>query len=235
MQQSLQGQVAIVTGGGSGIGLAIAKALLSEGVHVILTSRRQHLVESEAVRLGDTGAARVVGIGCDVRDKTQVQALVASVLAQFGRIDILVNNAGFGIQDSLAECSESEWDRVMDTNVKGAFLCAQAVLPSMMAAKSGYILNIASQAAKYGYANAGPYCASKFALVGFAKALQEEVRSHGIRVHNLHPALVQVPAPASVAEQLPGWLQTEDLAEAALYVLKQPRRVFIEDLGLIGA
>ncbi len=230
----LQGKVAVISGGGSGIGKAIAEALAAEGADVVLGSRRADLITQVAGEITGKGRGRAHAVTMDVRDKGQVQRAIAETLERFGRVDILVNNSGLGVSDLVIDCSEDDWDLVMDTNAKGTFLLSQAVLPAMQKQGGGTIINIASQAAKNGYERAGPYCAAKFAVVGFAKALQEEVRQHGIKVHSLCPGLVQVPKPASADEEKAGWLQVDDLAAAALYVIKQPQRVFLEDIGLVG-
>jgi NAD(P)-dependent dehydrogenase (short-subunit alcohol dehydrogenase family) len=211
--ETLQGQTAIVTGGGSGIGKAIAAALAHEGVNVVVASRR-------------------TTPPCDVRKKAEVVRLVAHAQERFGRIDILVNNSGLGVGSKIVDCTEEDWHKVLDTNLTGTFLMTQAVLPAMIARRAGYIINIASQAAKHGYPNAGPYCASKFGVVGFSEALQQEVREFGIHVHCLCPGLVQVPPPTSESDVRPGVLQVEDLASAAVFLLKQPRRVQFENFGL---
>lgn len=231
---SRSGQTALITGGGSGIGWAIAKRLHGLGMKVILASRRIDMLTEKVEQLNLDGRDHACALAMDVRDRQSVVAALAELPSDFSDIDVLVNNAGLGVQYSLEDCPEDEWDRVLDTTLKGPFLVTQAILPIMRAKGSGFILNIASQAAKYGYANAGPYCAAKFGLMGFAKALQEEVRDAGIRVHNLMPALVQVPSPESDTEMTPGWLQTSDLADAAEYALTRPNRVFLEDIGLMG-
>jgi 3-oxoacyl-[acyl-carrier protein] reductase len=218
--ETLQGKVAIVTGGGSGIGKAIATALVREGANVVVASRRAPPVD---------GASSV---RCDVRKKADTQRVAATTKERFGRIDILVNNSGLGAQHKVVDCSEEDWHLVLDTNLTGTFLMTQAVLPTMIAQRSGYIINIASQAAKHGYPEAGPYCASKFGIVGLSEALQEEVRECGIHVHCLCPGLVQVPPPRNTSEARDDVLQVEDLASTTLFLLKQPRRVKYENIGL---
>ena len=233
-QISRENQVALITGGGSGIGLAIAKRLHHLGMKVVIASRRQQLISAVAEELNQLKANSAIAVSMDVRHKHSVCNAIASLPEDFNSIDVLVNNAGLGVEDSLTDCSEENWDLVIETTLKGPFLVAQALLPQMINKQSGFILNISSQAAKFGYANAGPYCAAKFGLMGFAKALQEEVRPHNIQVHNLMPALTQVPAPDNTLDMTPGWLQTSDLADAAEYVLTRPSRVFLDDIGLMG-
>ncbi|MDD5139554.1 MAG: SDR family NAD(P)-dependent oxidoreductase [Verrucomicrobiales bacterium] len=218
--ETLHGKTAIVTGGGSGIGKAIAEALIREGANVLIASRRAPSVE---------GAASIV---CDVRKKADVIKVAATAKQRFGGIDILINNTGLGVTSKIVDCSEEDWQLVLDTNLTGTFLMTQAVLPVMIAQRRGSIINIASQAAKHGYPNAGPYCASKFGIVGLSEALQHEVREYGIHVHCLCPGLVQVPTPKNKDEVRAGVLQTEDLATAALFVLKMPSRVNLENIGL---
>jgi NAD(P)-dependent dehydrogenase (short-subunit alcohol dehydrogenase family) len=218
--ETLQGKTVIVTGGGSGIGRAIATALVREDANVVVASRRAPSVD---------GASSV---RCDVRKKVDTLRVVKTTAERFGRIDILVNNSGLGVQREVVDCSEEDWHLVLDTNLTGTFLMTQAVLPTMIAQRSGYILNIASQAAKHGYPEAGPYCASKFGIVGLSEALQQEVREYGIHVHCLCPALVQVPPPRNASETRDDVLQVEDLASTVLFLLKQLRRVKYENIGL---
>lgn len=233
--EKLTNQTAIVTGSGSGIGRAIAERLAAEGVNVVLTSRRQSLLYEIAEQINAKGQGKAIALPCDVQDKKEINQVVEEAIQIFGAVHILVNNSGIGVNDLVEECSEENWDLVMNTNVKGTFLFSQAVLQNMQSNKYGYILNVASQAAKNGYERAAPYCASKFAVLGFGLALQEEVRKHGIHVHSICPGLVQVPAPyltgGSVDE---GRIQVEDMAEWVLFLLKQPRRLKIENIGLFG-
>jgi NAD(P)-dependent dehydrogenase (short-subunit alcohol dehydrogenase family) len=230
--ESLQDRTAIVTGGGSGIGFAIAQALVGEGANVVLVSRRADVLKEAAARLNGIGKGRVVTAVCDLRKQEDVVHAVHVATDGFPAIDILINNSGLGGPSKIVDCSDEEWNKILDTNLNGAFRMTRQVLPLMIARRSGTIINIASQAAKHGYANAGPYCASKFGLVGFGEALQEEVREYGIIVHSLCPALVQVPPPKSDSEVDHGVLQVEDLASTALFLLKQSRRIKFENIGL---
>ncbi|MBL8149667.1 MAG: SDR family NAD(P)-dependent oxidoreductase [Blastocatellia bacterium] len=226
----LKGKVALISGGGSGIGLAIARGLTKEGVHTILASRRYDLVSKRAKEL--SSSTKSIAIEVDIRSKSSIERAMERVWSEFSTVDILINNSGVGTDALAVDLAESEWDRVIETNLKGAFLLSQAVLPKMIANRRGHIINISSQAGKHGYANATAYCASKFGLIGFGLALQEEVRSHNIKVNNLLPALVQVPPPEESGQVRQGVLQVEDLAETVVFLCKQPERVKIEDIGL---
>ena len=232
--KKLRATRALISGGASGIGLAIAEALANQGVELVLVSRRLGLLEQEAARLQGRYGVRVLPLALDLCDGAQVRACHAEARERLGPIDLLVNNSGVGSDYLVQDLPESEWDRVMDTCAKGTFLLTQACLPDMLAHRHGTIINIASQAARHGYARASVYCAAKFAVLGFAKALREEVQHQGIRVHTLCPGLVQVPPPACPGERKPGWLQVEDLAEAVLYTLRQPAHVQLDEIGMTG-
>ncbi|MBE1301677.1 MAG: SDR family NAD(P)-dependent oxidoreductase [Alteromonadaceae bacterium] len=230
----LANQVAIVTGGASGIGLAITEMLLQQGVNVAISSRREQLIKQTATELNNRYEAKVIAVAGDVRQKQDMQRLVEETVGAFGKVDILVNNSGLGVSDKVIDCPEENWDLVLETCTKGTFLLSQAVLPHMQKQRSGFIINIASQAAKNGYAQAAPYCAAKFGVLGFGLALQEEVREFGIKVHSLCPGLVQVPAVKSESEFESGWLQPEDLAQSVLFLLSQPKRVHFDNIGMWG-
>jgi len=228
------GQVALITGGSTGIGLAISERLHQMGLTVIIAARRSELISEVINKFNHERAKSAIGLTLDVRSKSSINNALESLPSHLQTIDVLINNAGLGVSDLLTDCSEDDWDLVIDTTLKGPFLVSQAILPKMICQREGFIINISSQAAKNGYANAGPYCAAKFGLMGFAKALQEEVREYNIQVHNLMPALTQVPAPANEEDMTEGWLQTSDLADAAEFVLTRPARVSLEDIGLMG-
>lgn len=202
---TLRARRALITGGASGIGLAIAEALASQGVELILASRRQGLLEQEAARLEARYGVRVMVLALDVCDGAQVRDGYAQIRERLGPVDLLINNSGVGSDHLVQDLPESEWDRVMDTCAKGTFLMTRACLPDMLANRHGTIINIASQAAKHGYARASVYCAAKFAVLGFARALREEVQHQGIRVHTLCPGLVQVPPPG-LPRRAQAWL-----------------------------
>ena len=232
MMQSVSGKTAIITGGGSGVGQAIAKHLVMERCNVVIASRRMELLEKTTAELNALNGGKAISVQCDIRNKSDVVAVVQKSRAEFGTIDFLVNNSGLGIRPTILDCSEEEWDLVIATNLKGTFLMSQAVLPAMIDQKSGFILNIASQAAKRGYPNTGPYCASKFGILGFADALQQEVWEHNIVVHSICPSLIQKVSPATEAERLPNKLHVDDVANLVLFLFKQPSYIKFDDIGL---
>ncbi|MBI5463645.1 MAG: SDR family oxidoreductase, partial [Ignavibacteriales bacterium] len=207
-------------------------ALAGKGANVILASRRTELLRAKADELYGRFGIQTYAVAMDLTSKPSIDKAMDEVWSRFPAVDILVNNSGVGVDAPAVELREEDFDRVLDTNLKGAFLLTQAVLPRMIARRSGHILNISSQAGKHGYARATAYCASKYGVLGFAHALQEEVRQHNIKVTNLLPGLVQVPPSHTPAETRGNVLQVEDLASAAVYVLQQPERVQIEDIGL---
>ena len=230
---SLAGKTAIVTGGGKGLGKTIAHFLLEAGMNVAICGRTENTIKQTVEQFDALFPGKVVGQVCDVSKSADVASFVRKVKDTFGELHVLINNSGFGKEPLIWETSEDDWDEVMDTNVKGTFLMSKEVVPHMINNKEGYIINIASQAALNGYANAGVYCASKFAMVGLGKALQEEVRPYGIHVHSLNPALIQSQK-AETEKVDDGLIQNEDLGNMVVYLLSQPRRLKIDNIGLWG-
>ena len=157
----LNDAVAIVTGAARGIGRGIAQSLAHQGAHVVvadLPSLQEELERTGALVEGE--GAQTLLAHCDVRDESQVSALVQTTLDRFGRIDILVNNAGVISVAPVVAMSEEDWDRVLDVNLKGTFLCSKAVAPHMMERRAGRIVNLSSRAGKRGSAGVAHYCAS---------------------------------------------------------------------------
>ena len=230
---ALAGKTAIVTGGGKGLGKTLARFLLEAGMNVAICGRTETAVKQTVKQFDVLFPGNIIGQVCDVSKSADVASFARKVKDTFGELHVLINNSGFGKETLIWETSEEDWDEVMDTNVKGAFLLCKEVVPHMINNKEGYIINIASQAALNGYANAGVYCASKFAMVGLGKALQEEVRPYGIHVHSLNPALIQSQK-AETEKVDDGLIQNEDLGNMVVYLLSQPRRLKIDNIGLWG-
>ena len=190
----LKDRVALITGGGTGIGKGIAGALLNEGAKVMLAQRRLSVVQETARRLDPTGM-RVQARGCDVSSRQQVQQLVNETLEQFGQIDILVNNAAITGMPALSpflECSDETWDTILDVNLKGTFICSQEVARHMATRGKGVILNISSVGAFAAQQLAAAYCASKAGMEGLTKAMALELASQGIRVNGIAPGDIVV-------------------------------------------
>lgn len=230
---NLGDKVAIVTGGGKGLGKSLTLSLLEQGMKVAICSRSKATIDAAVAEFNVNFPGKVMGLVCDVSNAQLVDAFVKKVQSTFGEVHVLINNSGFGKDTLIWETKEADWDEVMNTNVKGVYLMCKAILPQMINNKDGYVINIASQAALNGYANAGVYCASKFAMVGLGKALQEEVREYGIHVHSLNPALIQSQKTEEEAVDS-GRIQNEDLASMVVYLLTQPRRLKIDNIGLWG-
>src|SRR5262245_27672476 len=181
---SLQGKVAMVTGGSRGIGRAIAMAFLRQGVHVAITGTnadRRREAES-ALTPTATGDTKLYTFVADVRDHLAVESVVAETVRRTGGLDILVNNAGVGWFGTVEEEPHEEWRRVIDTNLTGVFNCCHAAIPHMRRRGEAYIVNISSLAGKNVVQGGAGYCASKAGLNAFSEVLLQEVRQQGIRV-----------------------------------------------------
>ncbi|MBI4337421.1 MAG: SDR family NAD(P)-dependent oxidoreductase [Chloroflexi bacterium] len=234
----LSGKVAIVTGGGSGIGEAIARTLARQGASVVVAGRRRAPLEGVAAAIVKDGG-KAVAIVADVSQEADAERLVRETLTAYRQIDILVNNAGLlGTKPLLVNTSTAEWDELMAVNLRGAFLCVRAVLPHMVPRRSGVIVNVISNQiysskAVPGY---GAYVASKMGLIGLTRVLANEVHEYGIRVHGIYPGAVATPLtrrPEFPPERLEQMLRPEDVAEAVRWLVSQPPRVNIEELTVM--
>lgn len=190
MSGRLSGNAVLVTGASAGIGWASAIALAREGADLVVTARREDRLVALARECAAAGVrvATVVGDACE--EATAVQA-VAAARAQFGRLDILINNVGVGIYKNIVDTSAAEYDYLVNTNVRSTFLFTRHAVPVMIEQKRGTILMISSMAGKYGFAGEAVYCATKFAQIGLAQALDKELRPHGIKVGAICPGGVK--------------------------------------------
>lgn len=231
----LEGQVAIVTGAGSGIGRATAQAFAREGCRVAVVGRRREPLEELAAELGD--AALV--LPADVSDPAAVDAAVAQVLSAWGRVDVLVNNAGLNVPGRhLPDVTAEDWATVLGVNLTGTFAMTQAVLPTMRSQGSGTVLNVSSIAGLRAFAPSGPaYSAAKAGVNSFTESLNLTERVHGIRACAVCPGEVETPildrrpVPPS-AEARRSMLQPEDLAQTLLFVAALPARATVELLTI---
>jgi 3-oxoacyl-[acyl-carrier protein] reductase len=229
----LVNQVAIVTGAGRGIGRAIALKFAAEGANIACVSRTAQNSEKVAQEIRALGR-QAWALTVDVSDASAVAAAGEKILAEAGRVDILVNNAGVTRDGLLMRMSEQDWDVVLDTNLKGAFLFTKALTRAFLKQRSGRIINVASVIGLIGNAGQVNYAASKAALIGFTKSVARELASRGITANALAPGFIETDMTAGLDDQLRAELlkkiplnslgQPEDVAEAALFLASPAAR-----------
>jgi NAD(P)-dependent dehydrogenase (short-subunit alcohol dehydrogenase family) len=234
MDRSEGGGVAVVTGGSRGIGRAVVEALLERDWRVYFGSRSPDSVAAAAAELAERWPGRAVGRPVDVRRQGEVEAFIAWVLDEAGRIDCLVNNAGLGRFGAVDELSGDDWREVVETNLNGAFYAIRAAAPAMRRQGRGWILNVASLAAKNPFAGGAAYNASKFGLVGMSEAAMLDLRHAGVRVAAILPGSVDTEfstrserswmlAPADVAQVVVDLLAFPDRALPSLVEIRPSR------------
>jgi NADP-dependent 3-hydroxy acid dehydrogenase YdfG len=231
----LQDKVAVVTGGGSGVGKATAALFLKEGAKVVIAGRDMTKLQQAA---GELGAwPNVFCVPCDVAKPDQCERLIEVATKEFGRVNVLVNNAGTNIKGrTLRELTPEAWDMMIRTNLDGAFYCTKAVLPQMFDRKDGVIVNVVSVAGKRANPLGGAaYVAAKFGMGGLGLVLSNEEKDSGVRVSNIYPGEIDTPILAArprpvTDEQRAVILKPEDVAEAVLFVVALPPRVSIPEL-----
>jgi NAD(P)-dependent dehydrogenase (short-subunit alcohol dehydrogenase family) len=220
-------QRAIVTGGTRGIGLAIAKAIVTAGGAVMVTGRQLESVDAVVRSLAELAGdpARVSGAAVDARDSVGANQLVAETVRRFGGLDVLVNNAGIGAFTDVASMSDSDWDSTIGTNLSGVFYCSRAAIPAMRQSGGGWIINMASLAGRNYFPRGAAYCASKAGLVAFSECLMQEVRYDNIRVSVIMPGSVATEFDPSTAGSDDSWkLAADDVAQVVADLLKHPAR-----------
>ena len=198
---SLVGRVAIVTGGSRGIGASIAALLAEDGASVVVSGRDAHRLQT-AVKEMDGVSGRVVGCVADAAKREDVDRLVETAKQEFGRLDVVVNNAGITRDTLLVRMKDEDWDRVMEVNLRGAFLVTRAAAKVMMRQRSGRIVNIASTAGAMGNAGQANYSAAKAGLIGFTKATARELAHWGILVNAVAPGLIETDMSAAMPEPM---------------------------------
>jgi len=228
-------QVALVTGGGTGIGRAFAEALAAAGVRVVIASRREEVLKRTAGELNRKfDAERLDTHLVDLRDLAQIDLLVNDVIERYQSLDVLINNSGLAVPETVDQMTEDGWDKVIETNLRSVMQLVRAVLPHMIKHDFGDIVNVSSQAGKHGYADVPSYCASKFGLLGYAESLRDHVRKIGanIRVFNFCPGLVDVENTAPDAEPRAGFIHVANMSRTLMYALSLDRTVVLEDLNI---
>lgn len=224
---SFEEKVAVVTGGGRGIGKSIVLALAHQGCNVVITDidiKTAEKTTQEAEKLG----VRTLAVKADISVSKEVDGFVDETMKQFGHIDILVNNAGITRDNLLIRMSEDEWDLVLKVNLKGAFLCTRKVIRSMMRQRSGKIINIASVVGIMGNAGQANYAASKAGIIGFTKSVAKEVASRNIQVNAIAPGYIETEMTAGLPDEVKNsYLSSipanragtpEDIAEAVIFL-----------------
>lgn len=234
----LKGKVAVITGGSSGIGFAIASSLLKEGMGVLIAARDGKKLKKAEERLKHEGGL-VSSLSTDVSQRNQVEGLFKKAKKDFNRVDLLVNNAGIGRLKSIAEASEEDWDQVLDINLKGAFLCTKAVLPMMKRQGSGYIINISSLAGKMGFGGAAAYSSSKFGMVGLTESLLEEGVEDHIKATVICPGYVATPMVRGASVPQEEMIPPEDIGKLVIGLLHLSpftviKEIVVQRKGAIG-
>jgi 3-oxoacyl-[acyl-carrier protein] reductase len=229
----LTNQIAVVTGAGRGIGRAIALKFANEGADVVVVSRTQENSEKVAAEIRALGR-KAWAHAVDVSDAAAVSAAAEQILAEAGKVDILVNNAGVTRDGLLMRMSDADWDTVLNTNLKGAFLVTKAFSRAMIKARSGRIINISSVIGLIGNAGQCNYAASKAGLIGFTQSAAKELAGRGITVNAIAPGFIETDMTAELKEEMKAALlkqiplgclgQAEDIAGAALYLASPAAR-----------
>jgi 3-oxoacyl-[acyl-carrier protein] reductase len=230
-RKPLESKVALITGASRGIGLAIAHTLSRLGASVSICARDAQKLESASSELA-SGGAKVLAVAADVSRAADVESLVRQTQQELGPIEILVNNAGVGYFGPTHEAGESNWDTVLDTNLKSVFLVSKTVVPSMVQRRTGDIINIASLAGKNAFPGGGIYCASKWGLLGLTQCVAEDLRQFGIRVSAICPGSVATEFGPHAGKDPQKMLQPDDVAHAVETLVTQAPRSFISEIVL---
>ena len=221
----LRGKVAFVTGGSRGIGLAIARALMAEGMQVAITGQNAAHLSSARPELERAGPGKVETLQADVRSYGAVERAIAATVARFGGLDVVVNNAGIGIFSDVADMTPEQWSAVIDTNLTGVFNVCHAAIPHLRRRGGGFIVNISSLAGKNAFTTASAYCASKAGLNAFSEALMQEVRYDNIRVSYVMPGSVATGFSSGDASKGGDWkIAPEEVADVVIGLLRHPAR-----------
>ena len=235
IMQNLKGKTALVTGGGRGLGKAVALALAAEGVNVAITGRNENNLKSVVAEIESKGVKSSYSV-FDVTDKKQVFASLEKLQNDFGKFDILINNAGIAAFGGILEMDDEQWEDIVKTNLFGPYYVVKAVVPGMVEKKSGDVVNISSTAGLKGNALTSAYSASKFGLIGMSESMMFELRKQNIRVTTLTPSTISTDMAKIDLKITDGnpekVLQPEDFAELVVDLLKLNKRAMLASAAL---
>jgi 3-oxoacyl-[acyl-carrier protein] reductase len=230
-EKTLTGKIALVTGGNRGIGLAIARRLGSLGARVAISGRNQAALDSAATQLRSAGID-AGSFAADLKDQAEVRRLAEQVGHALGNPDIVVNNAGLGVFRPVHELGETDWNKMLDTNLRAVFLLIKHFAPAMIQRGSGDIINIGSLAGKNAFAGGSGYCASKWGLMGLTYCAAEDLREYGVRVSVVCPGTVATEFSPHSGKDPSKMLQPEDVAHAVESLVTQSRQSFISEIDI---
>lgn len=231
-EQALKGQAALVTGGGVGIGRAIAQALAGQHARIAICGRRVEELERTAKALTKAGA-EVLSLPCDVTQRVDVERTINTVVQNFGRLDILVNNAGASGRTPIQDPDDSPWQNIIQVNLTGSYLCAKAAVPHMVKQQYGRIINISSVLGRFGVAGYVAYCTAKHGILGFTKALALELASQGVTVNAICPTWVDTAMARQGMQETAGILgiSPEEFREMAINAVPIKRMAEAEEVA----
>jgi 3-oxoacyl-[acyl-carrier protein] reductase len=230
-EETLAGKVALVTGASRGIGFAVARRLGQMNARVAICARDQAKLD-QAASILRAEKIETLAVRTDVARDDEISALVQKAREEFGPIDILVNNAGIGLFGAFHEFGEADWNRVIDTNLKSAFLASRAVAPEMIRRQTGHIINISSLAGKSAFAGGAIYCASKWGLLGLTGSMAEDLRAYGIRVSAICPGSVATDFAGHGGKDPAKLLQPDDVAHTVAALVTQGPGSFISEVHI---
>lgn len=230
----LQGRVALVTGGGAGIGRGIALALADKGVRVAVCGRRAELLQQTVDHIRTQGGI-AMGMAADVTHREEVERVVASVVEEWEQIDILVNNAGVSGRTPMDEPDDTQWLQILQVNLTGSYLCTKVVLPHMKGPAYGRIINLSSVLGRFGVPGYAAYCTAKHGIIGFTKALALEVADRGITVNAVCPTWVDTDMARQGIEDTAAVLgmSAEDFRDQAIAAVPIQRMAEVDEIAAL--